>query len=67
MLQHFRYQPMYINTKLPGWTFTFMLQNERYEGEYASDGIITWVGKTPPNEDNVKKMIHELMTYHVYE
>lgn len=67
MLQHFRYQSMYVNTQLPGWTFTFFLQNERYAGEYASDGTITWVGKIPSNEDSVKKMVHELMTFHVYE
>ena len=31
------------------------------------DGTIVWTSETPPEEENVKKMIHELMTFHVYE
>lgn len=67
MLQHFQYKPMYDNPQLPGWTFSFFLRNKRYKGEYLPDGIINWLNETPPEEDNVKKLIHELMTFHVYE
>lgn len=67
MLQHFQYKSMYENTQLPGWTFSFFFKNERYTGEYLQDGQIHWIGNTPPEEDQVKKMIHELMIFHVYE
>lgn len=67
MLQHFQYQSMYENTQLPGWTFSFFFKNERYIGEYLPDGQINWTGNTPPEEENIKKMIHELMIFHVYD
>ena len=67
MLQHFSYKPMYDNQQLPGWTFAFFFRNARYTGEYSPDGTITWTAETPPEEQNVQKMIHELMTFHVYD
>lgn len=67
MLQHFKFKSMYEHTQLPGWTFSFLFKNNKYTGEYLSDGQIKWTGKTPPEEDNVKRMIHELMTFHVYD
>lgn len=67
MLQHFKYKSMFENTEIPGWTFSFFLKNERYTGEYLSDGTINWNGQTPPEEAQAKKMIHELMTFHVYD
>ncbi|MBE1554932.1 YheE family protein [Sporosarcina limicola] len=67
MLQHFSYKPMYENKQLPGWTFAFFFQKKRYTGDYLPDGTMTWIGDTPSDEENVKKMIHELMTFHVYD
>lgn len=67
MLQHFSFKPMFENKQLPGWTFSFFYKSFRYNGEYQSDGTIQWIGETPPDEDNLKKMIHELMLFHVYE
>ncbi|CAM3178085.1 YheE family protein [Filibacter tadaridae] len=67
MLQHFSYKPMYENKKLPGWTFAFFFQNKRYTGEYQPDGGIQWTGDSPSDEESVKKMIHELMIFHVYD
>lgn len=67
MLQHFSFKPMYEHTQLPGWTFSFFFKNKRFTGEYLPDGNINWNGETPPEEDSVKKMIHELMTFHVYD
>lgn len=67
MLQHFTYKPMFEGGRLPGWTLSFHYQNKRYGGDYRQDGTIVWSSETPPDEDQVKKMIHELMTYHVYE
>lgn len=58
---------MFENTQLPGWTFSFFFKNKRYKGEYLPDGKIHWIGDTPPDEADVKKMIHELMTFHVYD
>ncbi|QBP40411.1 YheE family protein [Paenisporosarcina antarctica] len=68
MLQHFSFKPMFENKQLPGWTFSFFYQHSRYSGEYFPDGSITWTGgSTPPTEETVKKMIHELMLFHVYD
>ncbi|MDW0118344.1 YheE family protein [Sporosarcina thermotolerans] len=67
MLQHFSYKPMFAGVNLPGWTFSFFYQNQRYSGDYMPHGTINWDGETPSDEEKVKKMIHELMTFHVYE
>ncbi len=67
MLQHFQYKSMFENSQIPGWTFSFFFKTKRYAGEYLQDGTIKWTSETPPEEDNVKKMIHELMTFHVYD
>ena len=67
LLQHFVYKPMFENTQLPGWTFSFFLNNIRRTGEYLPDGEIKWTNGTPPNEDKVKKLVHELMIFHVYD
>ncbi|WP_088007779.1 YheE family protein [Indiicoccus explosivorum] len=67
MLQHFKYKPMFENRQLPGWTISFFYKNERIEGEYHPDGSITWLTEAPKNETDVKKMIHELMLFHVYD
>jgi len=68
MLQHFSFKPMYENKQLPGWTFSFFYKHARYSGDYFPDGSITWTsGLTPPDEETVMKMIHELMLFHVYD
>ncbi|AJK86451.1 MULTISPECIES: YheE family protein [Lysinibacillus] len=67
MIQHFSFKPLFENTQLPGWTVSFFYQRVRYSAEYLKDGTIQWTGPTPPNEEDVKKMIHELMLFHVYD
>ena len=68
MLQHFSFKPMFENKQLLGWTISFFYKQARYSGEYQSDGTITWTSATtPPDEETVKKMIHELMLFHVYD
>ena len=67
LLQHFSFKPLYENNQLPGWSITFFHKQQRYAGEYEPDGTIKWVGSTPPDEEIVKKMIHELMLFHVYD
>ena len=68
MLQHFSFKPMYENKQLPGWTFSFFYKQTRHSGEYLPDGSITWTSTSSPvDEETVKKMIHELMLFHVYE
>ena len=66
MIQHFSFKPMYSD-ELPGWVVTFFYERVRYKAAYEKDGDIRWIDSTPPNEENVKKMIHELMLFHVYE
>lgn len=67
MLQHFSYKPMFDNPQIPGWTFAFLYKNTKYHGEYLQDGTINWLSGTPSEEAYVKKMVHELMTFHVYD
>lgn len=67
MIQHFSFKPLFENSQLPGWCISFFYQRERYTAEYLKDGVIQWSGAIPPNEEDVKKMIHELMLYHIYD
>lgn len=67
MLQHFNFKSLYENKQLPGWTVSFFYKQARYTGEYEADGTIKWIGETPVDEEAVKKMIHELMLFHVYD
>lgn len=67
MIQHFSFKPLFENTQLPGWSISFFYKQKRYTAEYLKDGSIIWVGDAPQEEDNVKKMIHELMLFHVYD
>lgn len=67
MIQHFSFKPLFDNTQLPGWTISFFYKRERYAAEYEKDGSIKWVGTIPPDEENVKKLIHDLMLFHVYD
>ena len=71
MIQHFHFQPMFENKQLPGWTFSFTYEGQRVSGVYHKTGNIDWT--TTPSfsseekEQKVKKQIHELMLYHVYD
>ncbi|WP_342536205.1 YheE family protein [Sporosarcina sp. FSL K6-3508] len=67
MLQHFSYKKMFEGSDLPGWTISFYYQNKQYAGDYYKDGSVKWKNDTPPNETDVLKMVHDLMTFHVYE
>lgn len=67
MIQHFSFKPLFENTQLPGWTLSFFYEQKRYTAEYLKDGSILWLTGVPQEEETVKKMIHELMLFHVYE
>ncbi|WP_397539952.1 YheE family protein [Rummeliibacillus pycnus] len=67
MIQHFSFRPLYENQQLPGWTISFFYKQNRYEGIYEKDGVIKWTSETPRNEEQIKKMVHELMLFHVYD
>ncbi|KIL46853.1 YheE family protein [Jeotgalibacillus campisalis] len=71
MIQHFHYKPMFENTQLPGWTFTFLYQGQQINGIYHKTGDIEWTNQCVfhnNNEENkIKKQLHELMLYHVYD
>ena len=67
LLQHFSFKPLYENKQLPGWSISFFYKQVRYTGEYEPDGTINWIGNIPADEETVKKMIHELMLFHVYD
>lgn len=67
MLQHFKFVPMFENRQLPGWNISFYYKNEKIRAEYQPDGTIAWLSAAPDDEETVKKMIHELMLFHVYD
>ncbi|MFD1707313.1 YheE family protein [Siminovitchia sediminis] len=69
MLQHFQYQPLYQDRRIPGWTFSFYFSGKRFEGIYHQDGTIEWLSDTPNVKDDshLQKEIHDLMLYHVYD
>lgn len=67
LLQHFSYKRLFENNQLPGWSISFFYKQTRYTGEYEADGTIKWIGDVPTDEETVKKMIHELMLFHVYD
>ncbi|WP_147533102.1 YheE family protein [Bacillus marasmi] len=69
MISHFQFQPLYENSQLPGWKFSFYFKKQHYTGIYHQSGNIEWT-TSHPNEDDEKKLsaqIHELMLFHVYE
>lgn len=67
MLQHFKFEPMFENHQLPGWNLSFYYKSEKFRAEYQPDGTIDWLTDAPDDEEAVKKMIHELMLFHVYD
>ncbi|PKR86659.1 YheE family protein [Heyndrickxia camelliae] len=69
MIQHFQYKSLYSNDNLPGWSFSFYYQKQIITGVYHPDGKIEWKTErfNPENEDEIKKQIHEIMLYHVYD
>jgi hypothetical protein len=60
---------MYQNQQLPGWTFSFYFNKHKYTGSYHQNGDIQWTSLPPNTEDEpkLKKQIHELMLFHVYD
>ncbi|AXH99908.1 hypothetical protein DV702_09255 [Sporosarcina sp. PTS2304] len=67
MLQHFSYKKMFADSDLPGWIINFYYQNKHYTADYHKDGTIQWAHDAPPNIAKVEEMVHDLMTFHVYE
>ena len=71
MIQHFHYKPMFDNKQLPGWNFSFTYEGQRISGTYHKTGTIEWTSDASftnlEAEDKVKKQLHELMLYHVYD
>ncbi|HBZ10096.1 MAG TPA: hypothetical protein DEO65_09500 [Bacillus bacterium] len=69
MLQHFQYQPLYRDERIPGWTFSFYFSGIRMNGIYQQDGKIEWTSGKPDREiENIlEKQVHDLMIFHVYD
>ncbi|KIL45583.1 YheE family protein [Jeotgalibacillus soli] len=71
MIQHFHFQPMFENKQLPGWTISFTYEGQRISGIYHKTGSIEWTSEphfhSEEAEQAVKKQIHELLLYHVYD
>jgi hypothetical protein len=69
MISHFQFQSIYENQQLPGWSFSFYFQKQKFTGIYHPNGTIEWTSAVPQkeNESSLKGQIHELMLFHVYE
>ncbi|MEK4387330.1 YheE family protein [Solibacillus sp. FSL W7-1464] len=69
MIQHFSYKPLFKNSQIPGWSIRFFYEQKRYTAEYYKDGSIKFFGESPAEKqkEQLEKMIHELMLFHVYE
>lgn len=69
MIQHFKFKPLFENTQIPGWSIQFFYKGVRYTADYKKDGTIQYIGTSPDasDMDQVNKMIHELMLFHVYD
>lgn len=69
MITHFQLQPLYQNSQLPGWKFSFYFKKHKFSGIYHQSGTIEWTSAQPDKEDEqqLAKHVHELMLFHVYE
>lgn len=69
MITHFQFQPLFSSEQIPGWRFSFYYQKLKFTGLYHKDGQIEWLGEAPDGteEELLKKQIHELMLFHVYD
>lgn len=70
MITHFTYEPLFENKQLPGWKISFYYQQQPHKAIYHKNGDIEWQTEhsfTEKTEDQLKKQIHELMLFHVYE
>lgn len=69
MIQHFKFKPLFENAQIPGWSISFFYKQQRYNADYKKDGTIVYYGVQPPAEEleQINKMVHELMLFHVYE
>ncbi|CAM4063471.1 DUF5342 family protein [Lederbergia lenta] len=68
-MQHFQVQSLYADKRLPGWTFSFYLNQHKYTGIYHSNGNIEWTINQPDDEhiNKIQTQIHDLMIYHIYD
>jgi hypothetical protein len=69
MISHFQFKSIYEHQQLPGWTFSFYFQKQKFTGIYHPNGTIEWTSAAPQeeNESSLIGQIHELMLFHVYE
>ncbi|WP_053365454.1 YheE family protein [Bacillus sp. FJAT-27245] len=69
MLTHFQFKPLYKNTEIPGWEFSFFFKKLKRTGHYLQDGKIEWGQNAPEGleRNELEKQIHELMLFHVYD
>ncbi|MCM3586040.1 YheE family protein [Mesobacillus maritimus] len=69
MFTHFQIKPLYENTDIPGWRFSFYYLKQKYSGIYHQNGQIEWKDIQPTDEQQQKleSQIHELMLFHVYD
>ena len=69
MLMHFQVQSLFLDKRVPGWTFSFYYKQNRYQGVYHRNGEIEWKSFKPEKNalDALTKQIHDLMLYHVYD
>ena len=68
MIQHFKFKPLYENSPLPGWIVNFYNDRIYYEVVYNQDGSLNClVPEGAELSEDIKKDIHALMSFHVYD
>jgi hypothetical protein len=69
LINHFQFQPLFQNSQLPGWKFSFFFKKQQFSGIYNQTGKIEWTSTAPASEDQemLISQIHELMLFHVYD
>lgn len=69
MLTHFQFKPLYKNTDIPGWEFSFFFKKLKRTGRYLQDGKIEWGLNAPDGDERtgLEQQVHELMLFHVYD
>lgn len=66
MIQHFHFKPLFEHAQLPGWAISFFYKQQRYNAEYLKDGTMKWLSESPEPIEEIEKIVHELMLFHVY-
>ncbi|WP_078390813.1 DUF5342 family protein [Shouchella patagoniensis] len=69
MLVHFQYKALTVFGRKQKWAFSCYFESRFVSGIYHYNGDILWQTgpHDPTKQELLKKAVHDLMLYHVYE